>query len=89
MLALHGKAKLLQLLIANIFAALQQVRAAAAQFKTTGRWAVLLRDVSDKIAPNLGPFKPQPWLGDKSFKCTFSWRKGRGGVASTIGRGFE
>jgi hypothetical protein len=48
---LHGKAKLLKPLIANIHAALQHVKAAAEQFKTADPWAVLLRYVSDKIAP--------------------------------------
>ena len=43
-------------LIADIHAALQHVKAAAEQFKSAGRWAVLLRYVSDKIAPTLGPF---------------------------------
>ena len=52
---LHGKAGLLRSLIANIHAALQHIKAAAEQFKTTDRWAVLLRYVSDKIAPVLGP----------------------------------
>jgi hypothetical protein len=55
---LHGKAKLLKPLIANIHAALQHVKAAAEQFKTADPWAVLLRYVSDKIAPMLGPFRP-------------------------------
>jgi hypothetical protein len=55
---LHGRAKLLKLLIANIHEALQHVRAAAGQFKAIDRWAVLLRYVSDKIAPTLGPFRP-------------------------------
>jgi len=40
---MHGKANLLKLLIANIHAALQHVRATAEQFKSTDRWAVLLR----------------------------------------------
>ena len=59
---LHGKANLLKGLIANIRAALQHVKAAAEQFKTADRWAVLLRYVSDRIAPTLGPFKPPAWL---------------------------
>ena len=54
---MHGKANLLKPLIANIHAALQYVKAAAEQFKTADRWAVLLRYVSDKIAPTLGPFR--------------------------------
>jgi hypothetical protein len=59
---LHGKASLLKTLIANIHAALQYVKAAAEQFKAADRWAVLVRYVSDRIAPTLGPFKPPPWL---------------------------
>ena len=59
---LHGKANLLKVLIANIHAALQHVKAAAEQFKTVDRWATLLRYVSDKIAPTLPPLKPPPWL---------------------------
>ena len=55
---LHGKASLLKSLIANIRTALQYVRDAAEQFKTLDPWAVLLRYVSDKIAPVLGPFRP-------------------------------
>ena len=59
---LHGRATLLKGLIANIHAALQHVKAAAEQFKSADRWAVLLRYVSDRIAPTLSPFKPPPWL---------------------------
>ncbi|MBC7735308.1 MAG: transposase, partial [Bacteriovorax sp.] len=59
---LHGKANLLKPLIANIHAALQYVKAAAEQFKTADRWAVLVRYVSDRIVPILGPFKPPPRL---------------------------
>jgi hypothetical protein len=59
---LHGKASILKLLIANIQAALQHVRAAAEQFKTTDRWTLMLRYVSDKIAPTLGPFRPPAGL---------------------------
>ena len=59
---LHGKAKLLKLLIANIHAALQHVRAAAEQFNTADPWALLLRYVSDKIAPTLAPFRPPTGL---------------------------
>ena len=55
---LHGKAHLLRSLIANIHAALQHVKAAAEQFKTKDPWIVLLRYVSDKIAPVIGPFRP-------------------------------
>jgi hypothetical protein len=45
-------------LIANIGAALQHVRAAAEQFKSIDPWTLLLRYISDKIAPRLGPFRP-------------------------------
>jgi hypothetical protein len=55
---MHGKAGILKTLIANIRRALQHVRATAQQFKTTDRWAVLMRYVSDKIAPAIGPFRP-------------------------------
>jgi len=59
---LHGKANLLKVLIANIHAALQHVKAAAEQFKAVDRWATLLRYVSDRIAPSLPSFRPPPWL---------------------------
>ena len=59
---LHGKANLLRVLIANIHAALQHVKAAAEQFKAVDRWATLLRYVSGRIAPTLPSFKPLPWL---------------------------
>ena len=59
---LHGKALLLKPLIANIHAALQHVKSIAEQLETADRWAVLLRYVSDRIAPTLAPFKPPPWL---------------------------
>jgi hypothetical protein len=55
---LHGKANMLKPLIANIRAALQHVKDTAEQFKVIDRWAVLLRYVSDKIAPTLGTFRP-------------------------------
>lgn len=54
---LHGKAGLLKPLIANIRAALQHVRAAAEQFGSIDRWATLVRYVSNKIAPTIGPFR--------------------------------
>ena len=54
---LHGKANILKPLIANIRAALQHVKATAEQFKTADPWAVLMRYVSDRIAPTLGPFR--------------------------------
>ena len=59
---LHGKAGLLKSLIANIHEALQHVKAAAEQFKATDRWAVLLRYVSQRIAPVIGPFRPPQGL---------------------------
>ena len=49
---------MLRSLIANIRAALQHVRLTAEQFKTTDPWTVLMRYVSEKIAPTLGPFRP-------------------------------
>jgi hypothetical protein len=55
---MHGKVTLLKSLIANIREALQYVKATAEQIKTTDRWAVLLRYISDKIAPVIGPFRP-------------------------------
>ena len=54
---MHGKASILKSLIANIRAALQHVRLTAEQFKTTDPWTVLMRYVSDRIAPKLGPFR--------------------------------
>ena len=54
---MHGKANLLKPLIANIHAALQHVKAAAEQLRAADPWAILLRYVSDKIAPTLGPFR--------------------------------
>jgi hypothetical protein len=53
---MHGKTKLLKSLIANIHAALQHVKAAAEQFKSVDRWATLLRYISERIAPAIGPF---------------------------------
>ena len=54
---MHGKAKLLQTLIANVHKALQHVKAAAEQFRTVDPWTVLLRYVGDKIALALGRFR--------------------------------
>ena len=59
---LHGKASILKTLIDNIRAALQHVKDTAEQFRAIDRWAVLLRYVSDKIAPVLGPFGPPDGL---------------------------
>jgi hypothetical protein len=58
----HGKASIVKSLIANIRAALQHLKVTAEQFKTGDPWAVLMRYVSDKIAPTLGPFSPPPAL---------------------------
>ncbi len=55
---MHGKASILKSLIANIRAALEHVRGTAEQFKTADPWAVLVRYVSDKIAPAIGPLRP-------------------------------
>ena len=55
---LHGKAHVLKPLIANIRAALEHVRAIAEQFKTQDPWAVMLRYISHRIAPTIGPFRP-------------------------------
>jgi len=59
---LHGKVGLRKTLFANIHAALQHVKAAAEQIRTTDRWAVRLRCVSDKMAPVIGPFRLPPAL---------------------------
>jgi len=59
---LHGTAQPLETLIANISAALQHVRQAAQQLTQADRWVLLLRYVSDRIAPTLGPFKPRDGL---------------------------
>ncbi len=59
---MHGKTSHLKALVANIRKALQHVRLAAKQLKTTDTWATLLRYVSDQIAPVIGPFRPPPGL---------------------------
>jgi len=59
---LHGRADVLKRLIANIGAALQHVKAAAEQFKGLDRWGCLLRYISDRIAPVIGPPKPHTTL---------------------------
>ena len=56
----HGRADILKRLIANIGAALQHVKAAAEQFKNLDRWGCLLRYISDRIAPVIGPPTPPP-----------------------------
>lgn len=50
---MHGKATMLKQLIANIGAALQHVREIAEQFTGQDRWGILLRYLSDKIAPRI------------------------------------
>jgi hypothetical protein len=55
---MHGKVNVLKSMIANIQAALQHVKNTAEQFKTTDPWTVLMRYVSERIAPTLGPFRP-------------------------------
>ena len=55
---MHAAKDKLMALIANIRAALQHAKAAAEQFGSTDPWTILLRYVSDKIAPVLGPFGP-------------------------------
>jgi hypothetical protein len=49
-------------LIANIHAALQYVKTASEQFKAAGRRAVLVRYVSNRVAPTLGPLMPPPFF---------------------------
>lgn len=58
---LHGRADVLKRLIAHIHKALHHVKTAAEQFKDVDRWGCLLRYVSDRIAPVIGP--PRPPLG--------------------------
>lgn len=59
---MHAEAGLIKSMIANVHAALQHVKAAAEQFKELDRWGCLLRYISDRIAPLIGPPKPQPAL---------------------------
>ena len=59
---LHGKAPILRQLIANVGAAMQRVRAAAEQFANRDRWGCLLRYISDRITPIIGPPRPPPTL---------------------------
>lgn len=58
--SMHSGADVLKRLIANICAALQHVKAAAEQFKDLDRWGCLLRYISDRIAPVIGPARPSP-----------------------------
>jgi hypothetical protein len=50
---LHGRASTVKSLIANVRAALQHVRRAAEQFGAIDRWSVMLRYISECIAPSL------------------------------------
>ena len=59
---MHGKASLLQPLIASIRTALQHVKTAAEQFKPADTWAIRLRHVCSRIVPALQPFPPTPRL---------------------------
>jgi Transposase DDE domain group 1 len=59
---IHGRADVLKRLIANIGEALRHVKATAEQFKDLDRWGCLLRYVSDRIAPVIGPPRPPPRL---------------------------
>ena len=60
---LHGKTNILKKLISSIGAALHHVKTAAEQFKAADPWALMLRYVSNKIAPSLSPFiMPTPGL---------------------------
>ena len=54
------QADILNRLIANIGAAIQHVRAAAEQFKTMDPRGCMLRYISDRTAPVIGPPKPPP-----------------------------
>ena len=55
---LHGRTAPPKRLIANIGVALRHVKATAEQFKDLDRWGCLLRYISDRIAPVIGPPKP-------------------------------
>ena len=59
---LHARSDVLKRLIANIGAVLRHIKAAAEQFKDLDRWGCLLRYISDRIAPVIGPPKPAPGL---------------------------
>ena len=59
---MHAKTNHLKSLVATIRKALQHVRVAAEQFKAIDSWAALLRYVSDRIAPVIGPFRPPAGL---------------------------
>jgi hypothetical protein len=55
---MHGRAAVLEALIANIRAALRHVRATAEQFASLDPWTTLVRYVCDRIAPSIRPPKP-------------------------------
>lgn len=55
---IHGKLNILKALIANISKTIQHLKSAAEQFKNEDRWAILLRYVSNKIAPIFSPISP-------------------------------
>ncbi len=59
---MHGKRDMLKQLLVNIREALQHVTATAEQFRMADPWTVLMRYVSDRIAPVLGPFRPPTGL---------------------------
>ena len=71
---MHGKRHMLKQLLVNIDAALQHVKATAEQFKMTDPWAVLMRYVSDRIAPVLGPFRPPAGLQGGGVTAGFRFR---------------
>ena len=54
----HGEQADKAQLIANIRAALLHIKDTAEQFKTKDPWTVLMRYVSERIAPTLTPFVP-------------------------------
>jgi hypothetical protein len=59
---INGKTHALKSLIANIYAAIRHIKNAAEQFKADDRWALLLRYVSNKMAPKLSPFPPSTMI---------------------------
>ena len=54
----YDKTSILKPLIANICVALPHEKDTAKQFRSVDCWVVLLRNVSDKLAPSLGTFRP-------------------------------
>ena len=55
---MHSKTNIFKSLITNIRAALLHIKDTAEQFKTKDPWTVLMRYVSERIAPTLTPFVP-------------------------------